>query len=41
VIGTANDVKDFCKVLKAAVYDLGLGGKTAAGYGYCTVTDAP
>ncbi|MGH3623230.1 MAG: type III-B CRISPR module RAMP protein Cmr6 [Sciscionella sp.] len=40
LIGPAADVEEFFRLLRDGVDDLGLGGKTAAGYGYCTVTEA-
>jgi CRISPR/Cas system CMR subunit Cmr6 (Cas7 group RAMP superfamily) len=36
VVGPAADAARFAELLCVAVDDLGLGGKTAAGYGYCT-----
>jgi CRISPR/Cas system CMR subunit Cmr6 (Cas7 group RAMP superfamily) len=37
--GPAADVDQVTALLRAAVDDLGLGGKTAAGYGYCTLAE--
>ncbi|MER7011665.1 type III-B CRISPR module RAMP protein Cmr6 [Saccharopolyspora sp. NPDC000359] len=37
LIGNTTDVTDFRKYLEEGLDDRGLGGKTAAGYGYCEV----
>jgi CRISPR/Cas system CMR subunit Cmr6 (Cas7 group RAMP superfamily) len=37
IIGRPSDARRFVQLLQQAADDLGLGGKTAAGYGYCTV----
>jgi CRISPR type III-B/RAMP module RAMP protein Cmr6 len=39
VIGPADETRRFVDLLTAAADDIGLGGKTAAGYGYCTVIE--
>jgi CRISPR-associated protein Cmr6 len=39
LIGSQTDVRDFKSFLERAVDDLGLGGKTAAGYGYCEIEE--
>jgi CRISPR type III-B/RAMP module RAMP protein Cmr6 len=37
----AGDVRDAARWFRCAVDELGVGAKTAAGYGYLTVADAP
>lgn len=39
LVGPAADVNSFAGLLRMGANDLGLGGKTAAGYGYCEVRD--
>ncbi|MGQ0841588.1 type III-B CRISPR module RAMP protein Cmr6 [Actinokineospora sp.] len=41
LVGAPADVKAFHELLAAGVDDLGLGGKTAAGYGYCDIEEFP
>jgi len=41
LVGPAADVTRFAELLVAGADDLGIGGKTAAGYGYCTVAVEP
>jgi CRISPR-associated protein Cmr6 len=41
IIGRPDHAARFVELLTAAADDLGLGGKTAAGYGYCSVTEEP
>lgn len=38
LIGPAGDVSEAADLLVRGLDDLGIGGKTAAGYGYCTAT---
>ncbi|HEX5115090.1 MAG TPA: type III-B CRISPR module RAMP protein Cmr6 [Pseudonocardiaceae bacterium] len=38
LVGPATDVSDAAGLLVRGLDDLGIGGKTAAGYGYCTAT---
>jgi CRISPR-associated protein Cmr6 len=40
LIGKPGHVREFRSYLQRGLDDRGLGGKTAAGYGYCTVEDA-
>jgi len=39
LIGKPGDVREFRSYLERGLDDRGIGGKTAAGYGYCTVRD--
>jgi len=41
LLGRPKDVERFAELLKAGLDDLGIGGKTAAGYGYCKAEVEP
>jgi len=41
LLGPSEDVERFAELLKAGLDDLGIGGKTAAGYGYCKAEVEP